>query len=122
MSEVLSMWRGVIDNGEPARPRRSMAEIAAQIAELHDLTVHDLKAYNRTRRFAHARQHAMAEMHATGLYSQPQIGRFLGGRDPSTIHHGIWAHRKRALSQETPASFPARAQGPILGEAQLECA
>jgi chromosomal replication initiation ATPase DnaA len=44
---------------------------------------------------AHPRQEAMWRMRQAGKWSLPQIGRFLGERDHTTVLSGIRAHQKR---------------------------
>ena len=87
---VLSLWKGEL----PAR--LSMAEIAAVVADRQGVSPAEIRGRGRTRRLVVARQAFMAEAYAQGRWSQPTIGRWLGGRDHSTIHHGIAAHRERA--------------------------
>jgi len=87
---VLSLWKGEL----PAR--LSMAEIAAAVADQHRVSVAEIRGRGRNARLVAARQRFMAEAYAQGRWSQPTIGRWLDGRDHSTIHHGIAAHRGRA--------------------------
>jgi chromosomal replication initiator protein len=93
MSEVLSLWRGVVTI-PPPKPR--MAEIAAMVAERHGLSLDTLRGPQRCRRVAHARQEAMALIYAQGRFSTPQIGRYFGDRDHTTVLYGINAHKARA--------------------------
>lgn len=116
---LLSLWKGAVPR--EVQPR-SMREILLDVAALSGVSVQDLKSQKRCRDVVIPRQQAMAEMYATGRCSMPMIGSFLGGRDHTTILHGIRAHRKRALEQKTPADFPAGAPGPLMGEAQEKCA
>jgi hypothetical protein len=74
--------------------RRTMAAIVAGVATRHEVTVAQLKGDDRRREYAWARQEAMAAMHAAG-FSDTQIGRYLGGRDRSTVSHGRSAHYAR---------------------------
>lgn len=93
MSEVhhLSLWRH-----DALPPRRvTMAEIAQRVAEKHRIEVGDLKGQSRKRYIAWPRQEAMHEMHAATSQSLPAIGRFLGGRDHTTVLHGVRRHQAR---------------------------
>lgn len=63
--------------------------IARVVAEMFDLTVLDLRSARRSSAIVRARQVVMyVARHETG-YSTPRIGSFLGGRDHSTVLHGI---------------------------------
>ncbi|MFZ2252668.1 MAG: helix-turn-helix domain-containing protein [Minisyncoccia bacterium] len=89
---VLSLWRGWI------MPPCTMAGILQEVAQMYDVTVEDLKGECRSHWIVHPRQHAMHMMVKTGRFSLPQIGRFLGGRDHTTVLHGYRAHEKRTAS------------------------
>lgn len=91
---LLSLWRGPIAVRYP--PQRTLAEIVADVAARHDLHPELLIGPSRLRHLVIARQEAMAEAHATGRYSLPRIGRYLGGRDHTTVLHGVRAHRERS--------------------------
>lgn len=79
----------------PQVHRPKMAVIALRVAAKWGLTLEVLKGQSRRRSVAWARQEAMYEMYATGLFSSPQIGRFLGGRDHTTVLHGCRRHAAR---------------------------
>lgn len=85
----LSLWHGL-------RPwSLSMAEIAADICERHEISVADIRAPERGGRpVCAARTAFMFEAYATGRFSLPRIGRFLG-RHHTTVMHGIRAHKAR---------------------------
>jgi chromosomal replication initiation ATPase DnaA len=74
--------------------RRSMREIAEEVALRHRLYVHDLKAPTRAVRISHPRQEAMVEMRAEG-FSTTQIARFFGMKDHTTVLHAEAAVAKR---------------------------
>lgn len=90
-----------INAEEAPQGPQTMREIAEFVAGKHNLTVADLKGPSRERKFAHPRQEAMWLMcQATNTdgskrFSRPQIGRFLGGRDHTTVMHGERAHAAR---------------------------
>ena len=73
---------------------------AQSIAEQYGVTVRRLMSKDRRHDIVCARQHLMATLYATGRYSLPAIGKFLGGRDHTTVLHGIRAHGKRMAMQE----------------------
>lgn len=66
-----------------------------QVAKAYKLTVVDLCGPSRSRPICWPRQELMFLLYATGRYSYPEIGRFLGGRDHATVIHGAKAHRRR---------------------------
>ncbi len=103
MTPFLSIWKGEVWPTTP-RPRgkaggRSCGahaeRIANRIAGQYGLSLDDLRKRSTTHGIAHPRQHAMAALHATGAYSMPAIGQFLGGLDHTTVLHGIRAHAQR---------------------------
>jgi chromosomal replication initiator protein len=69
--------------------------ILIQVAADHGLTVDALRSADRRRKVAHARFDAFARLRALHIapgrhkFSLPQIGRFLGDRDHTTVIHGI---------------------------------
>lgn len=85
----LSLWKGEIE------PPPRMARIAQEIADRHGLTMADMNGDDRSRSVAWARQEAMAAIYATGRFSMPQIGRFFGWRDHTTVLHAIRQVAKR---------------------------
>jgi len=72
----------------------TMASIAKRIAQLHGLSVEDLKTGGRAPRWSWPRQHAMYEMVEAGKWSLPRIGMFFG-MDHTTVLHGYRAHKRR---------------------------
>jgi chromosomal replication initiation ATPase DnaA len=71
--------------------------VLADVAERHDVSVHELRGPSRRLPLAHVRQEAMWLLrqlpHAP---SHPTIGRWLGGRHHTTIIHGVRSHERRA--------------------------
>lgn len=78
----------------PSIAGEKMSVICEAVAQAYGVTAADLKGPSRSHTISMARQEAMRLMSEAG-HSQPKIGRFLGGRDPSTIWHGIHAARAR---------------------------
>jgi len=69
---------------------KTSRQIIAETAEKHRITVADILGDCRQRRIAWPRQEAMFRMFVECLHlSLPQIGTALGGRDHSTVIHGI---------------------------------
>jgi len=78
----------------PSRQCRERARtIALEVAAAYGLTLGDLQSDRTDRRVAWPRQHVMHRLYAD--YSLPEIGRFLGGRDHTTVLHGVRAHQAR---------------------------
>lgn len=77
-------------------PGPSMAELAASVSAEFGVTVDALKGEGRRRRETEPRQAFMHRAYRTGRWSLPQIGRFLGGRDHTTVLSGVRAHERRA--------------------------
>jgi chromosomal replication initiation ATPase DnaA len=76
-------------------PRRALiSELAVIVSQKYDLSVADLRGPDRHFKIAHPRQHLMLLAHDAG-HSTGKIGRYLGGRDHTTILHGIKAARER---------------------------
>jgi chromosomal replication initiator protein len=71
-----------------------MASVAARVAAKHGLTVADLRGQSRKRVFAWPRHEAFAECRALPR-PLPMIGLYFGGRDHSTVWHGIRRHEER---------------------------
>jgi chromosomal replication initiation ATPase DnaA len=69
--------------------------IARAIAKLHRISFTDLCSHRRAAHLVAARQHAMYEIKKNTKMSLPAIGKILGGRDHTTIIHGIKQHEKR---------------------------
>ncbi len=63
--------------------------ILEAVAKEFNITVSELTGPRRTRRISVPRQVAMFLMRDLGQLSFPQIGEFLGGRDHTTIMHGV---------------------------------
>lgn len=77
-----------------------MAQIAADVCNRYGLTLADLRSPSRRREFAHPRQESMAEMYATGRYSNLQIAHFHRRIDHTTVVHARRAVALRQSSQQ----------------------
>lgn len=87
---------------EDLRPRPvSVADIVRVTEEIYGVPPGTCKASSRKAVHARPRQCAMYLARRYTDLSLPQIGRCLGGRDHSTISHGIHAHTERRLSDPT---------------------
>ena len=68
--------------------RIQIGKIAAKVAEKHGVTVERLRSHDRRNVFMAPRWEAWTICNEAG-FSTPIIGRFFGGRDHTTILHGI---------------------------------
>jgi chromosomal replication initiator protein len=82
-AEVLSSYFQVNSAG-PVK----IADVMTVVADVHGLTVDQLKSKRRTQDLARARQIAMHLAREMTGASLNQIGRAFGGRDHSTVAHG----------------------------------
>lgn len=73
----------------------AFGRILLDVAVRHEVTIQDLISGSRERHICHARQEAMWMAHANTRLSMPSIGKRLGGRDHTTVMHGIRAHARR---------------------------
>lgn len=77
-------------------PTGQTREIIREVAERHGLTLRCLLGKRKTHEFAVVRQAAYAEVKARRPHlCLKAIGLAFGGRDHSTIHHGITTHAAR---------------------------
>lgn len=67
----------------------SIAELQAMVAEHYGLRPIEMHSRRRSIRLARPRQVAMYLARHLTLHSLPEIGRHFGGRDHTTIIHGI---------------------------------
>lgn len=93
--QFLSLWHGLIDKPES---RALMRDVAQAVADKHGISLDVLRSEKRDRPIAWARQEAMWECRRQTTQSLPQIGLFFGGRDHSTVLHGIHRHQARISS------------------------
>jgi len=69
--------------------RISIEDIQRKVAEHYNIRISELHSPRRTKNIARPRQIAMYLCKALTEYSLPDIGRKFGGRDHTTIMHGI---------------------------------
>ena len=74
---------------------RDLTMLATRIAGEHGCSVEEMVGPRRVPRFVEARQHLWAELHDTGVYSLPVLGRIFD-RDWSSVRHGVREHGNRA--------------------------
>lgn len=81
---------------------QTMASILAEVAERYGIGPRELRGPGRYRHVAWPRQEAMWMMRQTGKWSTTQIGNFFGGRDHTTVLHGVKAYEARLKGEPTP--------------------
>jgi hypothetical protein len=76
--------------------RQTVANILQEVAEDYGLTIAALKGQNRSRHITKPRQEAYYRAFVECPHvSYPEIARRIGGRDHTTILHGVRAHCER---------------------------
>ena len=63
--------------------------ILREVCALHSITLDQLTSHNRSKKFIDARMLAYYRLHKELGLSLPQIGRYIGDRDHSTVFYGI---------------------------------
>ena len=86
---VIAAWR------VPSRQQSSFAQLLANYAAQRGISVRDLCGRDRRKFISEPRQDFMLLAYEAERWSLPQIGRWLGGRDHTTILHGIEQARAR---------------------------
>lgn len=71
-------------------------EMAIEFASERGISLTDFFGKTRFREVSHPRQDCMRMLYAKTSLSMPAIGRVLGGRDHTTVLHGIRASERRA--------------------------
>lgn len=67
--------------------------LLAQISAAHGFTPNDVKSARREARLVRCRHEVIWRLKDETLWSLPQIGRFLGNRDHTSVLHGIRKHQ-----------------------------
>lgn len=105
----LSLWKGEV----PAPPKSSIAirqdifdQVLAEVCAGSSVRPRDLVGDSRLRPIVHKRQEAMYRLRKLACedgsprYSLPVIGDKFGGRDHTTVLHGVRAHAKRLAAMD----------------------
>ena len=77
-----------------------VSHVLTRAAQLTFVSFEDLIGSSRTRRRSRARFLVMSALRARGM-SMPQIGKHIGNRDSTTVHHGL--KQAKAIAAEDPA-------------------
>lgn len=99
------IWRAPIVTEVPIAANH-WRKIIAECAREAGLKVEDLTGPRRTFAIAVPRQKAMWRLQSELGWSLPRIGRHLGGRDHTTVLHGVRRHAQRIA--EAQAAGAAR--------------
>jgi hypothetical protein len=94
-------------------PRPTAASIIDLIASIHEVKASDIIGRRRSRKFVHARAHAIATLcEFRKDLSTPHIGKLMGGLDHSTVihHRDNWSKTVNALQREAAAVYEALAR------------
>lgn len=101
--------------GWEAFPVRATAkQIIQQVASKHKIDPGDMVGPSRTRDLVRARREAYYRIRTETKLSLPQIGRRFGGRDHTTILHGIRAYQEIELGEIERR--PLKRKEPVWGE------
>jgi hypothetical protein len=80
----------------PIRAKR----ILAAVCERHGFTIDEVKGDRRFTKLVLARQEAFWRLKTETRWSLPQIGRFMGGKDHTTVLFGYRRHEERMREAE----------------------
>jgi hypothetical protein len=89
----------VADDPLPHAGTPPWKRIALEVAAKHRLLLVDLLSVRRNRALVEARHEAMYRMKTETSMSFPEIGRRLGGRDHTTVMHGVRRHMVRVAER-----------------------
>lgn len=78
-----------------------IAEIQESVSRYYGLSLLDMRSARRSRSVAHPRQIAMFLARELTPRSLPEIGKYFGDRDHSTVIHAIRAVSKRMVDYDT---------------------
>lgn len=83
------------DDDTPIVHIPSWKKIVREVSRKHGVSIIDILSTRRCREYVEARYEAMYRMRHETTMSYPQIGRRLGGRDHTTVLHGVREHARR---------------------------
>lgn len=102
----MEQWREVRAARARTMPPRALA-IVEDIAHRHGVRMVDLLGPRTLKGLSRVRDEVYHALYATGFYSMPQIGCFIGGRDHSSVLHGIRNHGERSQAEADIAAWKA---------------
>jgi chromosomal replication initiation ATPase DnaA len=80
-------WFSVVEEISPKYP--SVASIQKEVAKYFEITLLDILSHRRTLKMVYPRQIAMFLSKTRTPRSLPEIGRRFGGKDHTTVLHGV---------------------------------
>lgn len=80
---------------EVLKPPLSAHAVLRRVSNDTGVTVAEMQSHSRAKRISRARQKAMYEIREECKWSYPRIAKLLGGRDHTTVIHGVKAHAAR---------------------------
>lgn len=83
------------DTPGPIRDLRKAHALRVFVCDQHEVCIEDLVSTDRAQEIVAARHHLMWLLRNETSWSMLRIGRFFGGRDHTTVLHGIRAHERR---------------------------
>lgn len=89
VKKCMSLRSAVLDDESREKPTPTRRAIIAAVAEAANVTVDDMVSARRNRAATAARQIAMFLCKRMTPSSLPEIGKSLGGRDHTTVLHGV---------------------------------
>jgi chromosomal replication initiator protein len=93
-----------IDPSEPQRKRILIRDIQHAVAARFQIPVEEMWSARRSREIVRPRQAAMYLARQLTPKSLPEIGRLFGGRDHTTVVHGLRAVERRLAADDDFAS------------------
>lgn len=111
-------YRSIVEQ-KPLKLETPASAILTIVAGLAGVAVGNLTGSCRARCYVHPRQAAMLLMRrhtAAGRASMTEIGRSFGGRDHTTVLHGIIKAEERIQDDPVFAELVAKAEAMILGK------
>jgi chromosomal replication initiation ATPase DnaA len=85
----------VVEVQEPRQPHERWKQIVFEVCRKHGLTYDEIMGHQRSVRIAIARHEAFYRLATETTSSLPRIGKWMGGKDHTSVLHGIRRHRQR---------------------------
>jgi len=89
-----------VSDDAPLVPIAHWRTIAREVAEKHHVLLSDMVSPRRARHIVDARYEAFWRCRNETAMSLPQIGKRFGGRDHTTVLHGVREYERRIAEQE----------------------
>jgi hypothetical protein len=96
----LAFYDGFVPSEPPVPPKKTLKAITLEVARKHRMPVKDILSSRRSRPIVAARHEVFWRCWKETALSLPQIGRLLGGKDHTTVLHGLRKHEERMKEAE----------------------